>query len=128
MSTAPTPSKRQQDMLHRIAGLPYVTLVSDSLRFVGELSTGERVRAGQLEEVFNAALIIEAMEGQGSAARGTLGDGIADKVHAELVAMAEKHFGVTIENALAIYLGMERTTYGTWEDRPRVKWPRPVAN
>ena len=86
------------------------------------------MKAREIEEIFNAGLVIEAMEGPGSAARQTVdGDG-ASKLHHEMLAASEKLFGVTIQDALPIYQSMDRYEYGRWEDRPRVKWPRPQVN
>ena len=128
----PQPSAYQQQALLRLVGLPYVCLVEDTRsasRFVCQLSNGEKVRAAQIEDIFNAGLIIEALEGAGAATRSTSATaGATDKLHGELLAHAERLFGVTLQDAFPVYLGMGRWDYTRWEDRPRVKWPRPVAN
>lgn len=128
----PQPSVQQQQALRRLVGLPYVCLVEDprsASRFICQLSNGEKVRAAQIEDIFNAGLIIEALEGVGAATRSTSATaGATDKLHGELLAHAERLFGMTLQDAFSWYLGMERSDYIRWEDRPRVKWPRPLAN
>jgi hypothetical protein len=114
-----------------LVGLPYVCLVEDARsgsRFVCQLRSGQKMRAREVEEIFNAGLLIEAMEGPGSAARQTVEADGASKLHAEMLAAAEKLFGITIQDAFPIYQAMDRYEYGRWEDRPRVKWPRPQVN
>lgn len=128
----PEPTALQQAICDRLVGLPYVCLVEDprsASRYVCQLSNGDKVKAGEIEQIFNAGLIIEALEGRGAATRSTAATGgMADKVHGELLAHAERLFGTTISDALPIYMAMERTSFGRLEDRPRVKWPRPQLN
>ncbi len=109
-------------------GLPCVTLHSPGAigqQVVAELQNGEEVLRGQIEEIWNAALVVRAIEGDQEFAPA---ESAAQKLHEELIAVAERLFGVTLSDALPIYLAMERTTYGRWEDRPRVQWPRPVVS
>lgn len=133
--SSPTPEQlasritpEQDARAQRLYGLPFVTIGPDKLRFICQLSNGEKVRAVELEEIFNGGLILEALEGEGAAGRTNLTGDDAQRLHAELLAQAEKAFGVTVRDALPIYLQMERTSYGRWDERPRVRWPRPVAN
>ena len=131
---SPVPSVEQEAALFRLVGLPYVCLVEDvrsASRFVCQLSNGEKVRAAQIEAIFNAGLVVEALEGEGAATRSTAlagAVGRTDRLHGELLAHAQRRFGVTFRDALPIYLAMDRTEYGRWEDRPRVKWPKPAVN
>lgn len=81
----------------------------------------------ELEGIFNAGLMVEAMEGPGSAVRQTMDSEGATRLHHELIAQAEKMFGVTIQDAMPIWLAMERSTYGNWNERPRVRFPRPAV-
>lgn len=82
----------------------------------------------ELEEIFNAGLVVEAMEGTGAAARRTLATEEETRAHHELIAQAERAFGITIEDAFPIWYAMERTEYAAWNERPRVKWARPQVN
>jgi len=71
---SPVPSVEQEAALFRLVGLPYVCLVEDvrsASRFVCQLSNGEKVRAAQIEAIFNAGLVVEALEGEGAATRST---------------------------------------------------------
>lgn len=127
----PHPSHQQKAICDRIVGLPFVCFVESvqaAQRFCCKLRSGETARIVELEEIFNAGLMVEAMEGSGAAARQTMDSEGATRLHHELIAQAEKMFGVTIQDALPIWLGMQRTTYGNWNERPRVKWPRPAVN
>jgi hypothetical protein len=127
----PEPSLQQQAAISRLVGLPFVCLVEDpraGSRFVCQLRSGQKVRAVELEEIFNAGLMVDAMEGKGAASRQTLGTEEETQLHHELLAQAERAFGVAIEDACTIWLTMERTEYARWDERPRVKWLRPRVN
>jgi hypothetical protein len=127
----PHPSPQQQAICERLVGLPfvcYVESVQAAQRFFCQLRSGEKARIVELEEIFNAGLVVEAMEGPGSAVRQTMDSEGATRLHHELIAQAEKMFGITIQDALPIWLAMDRTTYGNWNERPRVRWPRPLVN
>jgi hypothetical protein len=126
----PNPSPAQQVIRDRIVGLPfvcYVESVQAAQRYFCQVR-GQSIRVVELEEIFNAGLVVEAMEGCGAAARQAMGTEAETRIHHELLAQAEKMFGITIQDALPIWLAMERTTYGNWNERPRVKWPRPTVN
>lgn len=127
----PNSTQPQQAICDRLVGLPFLCINEDvraAQRFYCRLRSGERARVVELEEIFNAGLVIEAMEGPGAASRQTMASEQLTHLHHELIAQAEKMFGITIREALPIYLAMERTTYGNWDERPRVKWVRPVVN
>jgi len=127
----PEPSPRQQAIANSLVGLPFVGLVDSvkqAQRWICQLSNGVKVRAVELEEVFNAGLMIDAMEGPGAAARQALTGTGAAALHHELIRQAEKAYGVTIADALPTWLKMERSEYSSWNERPRVKWPRPTVN
>lgn len=114
-----------------LVGLPFVCLVEDprsGSRFVCQLRSGQKVRAVELEEIFNAGLVVEAMEGRGAAARRSLATEAETQAHHELLAQAERAFGISIQDALPLWLAMERHEYARWDERPRVKWPRPQVN
>ena len=125
----PTPNAHQQSAIDRFVGLPYVCIDSPGApphRVVGQLSNGTKVRAHQVEDLWNAALLIEAIEGSGAAKRA--GDDAAGRLHAELIALAERLFGATVTEALPVYMAMRKYSYGRWEERPRVAWPRVAVN
>jgi hypothetical protein len=127
----PNPSPQQQAVCNRIVGLPFVCFVESvqaAQRYYCRLRSGEQARIVELEEIFNAGLVVEAMEGEGAAARQAMDSEPATRLHHELIAQAEKMFGTTIQDALPVWLAMERTTYGNWNERPRVKWARPAVN
>jgi len=113
-------------------GLPYVCLAEDPKsvsRYVGQLRNGHKVTADQIEQIFNAGLMLEHIEGRGAATRQVGDPGMgANKLHAELLALSERLFGSSIEDALPIYLRMSRTEYARWDDRPRVKWAQEQVN
>jgi hypothetical protein len=121
-----------QARLYHLVGLPYVCLVEDpkaAERFVCQLRNGTRMSARGVEDIFNAALVIEFLEGSGSATRQTEDPTSgSSKLHAEMLAQAERLFGIAVREALPIYLAMDRYEYAAWADRPRVKWPRPQVN
>jgi hypothetical protein len=124
----PPPNAKQKAACDRLAGLPFVFIEKEGHKVIGELSNGEKVRAVELEEVFNAGLCIDAMEGPGAAARQTLVSAEATKLHHELIAKAEAFFGISIRDACPIWLAMEKTFYARWDERPKVRWPRPAVN
>ena len=124
----PQPSAAQKIVCDRLNGLPFVCLDVPLHKIMAVLSNGEKVRAVELEEIFNAGLVVEAMEGPGSAARQTMTNEAATRLHHELIARAEQAFGVTIQDALPVYLAMDRHSYARWDERPRVKWSRPTVN
>lgn len=129
--TPSSPTQSQQAICDRLTGLPFVCLNEDvrlAQRFHCILRSGQAVRVVELEEIFNAGLVVEAMEGPGSAARQAMASEPLTRLHRELIAQAEKMFGISIREALPIYLAMERTVYSNWNERPRVKWPRSVIN
>lgn len=124
----PKPDPIQQAICDRLVGLPFVTVHapnSPGHNVVAELANGMKVRRAEIEQIFNAALVILAIEGGQHFAPAQTA---AEKLHEELLATAERLYGTTLADALPIYMGMKRTTYGTWDDRPRVQWPRPVKN
>ena len=127
MTSEPNPI--QQAICDRLVGLPYITLYAPNApkhQIVAEMANGQqKVRLGLIEDVFNAALVILAIEGGQHFAPAQTA---AEKFHEELLATAERLYVTTLADALPIYLGMKRTTYGTWADRPRVQWPRPVVS
>lgn len=120
----PTPEQlRRSD---RLVGLPYVTISNPQApghRVVAELLDGSKLRAEVAEELWNRALVIDALEQPGA-----FQDHFATPAEIEILIHAEKLFGVDIMDALPIWLSMPRTTYGAWDHRPHVKWPRPVRN
>ena len=127
----PEPSAIEQAICDRLVGLPFVCINEDvrsAQRYYCRLRSGEQARIVELEEIFNAGLVVEAMEGPGAASRQTMASEQLTRLHHELVAQAEKMFGITIQDALPIYLAMDRTEYANWNERPRVKWPRPAVN
>lgn len=131
MSNIPEPTVAQQFAVERLVGLPFVCLVDSPAQaqcFCCQLSSGQKVRIVELEEIFNAGLVIDAMEGPGAAARQALTGTGAAKVHYELLNQAERKFGTTIDAALPVWLAMERTSYGNWDERPRVRWPKALVN
>lgn len=126
----PNPSPQQQAICDRIVGLPFVCYVQDvraAQRHFCQVR-GQAIRIVELEEIFNAGLVVEVMEGPGAAARQVMDTEQTTRLHHELIAQAEKMFGATIQDALPVWLAMERTTYGNWNERPRVRWTRPVVN
>ena len=127
----PEASPAAKALANRLVGLPFVCLVDSPQAaqcFCCQLTNGQKVRIVELEEIFNAGLVIDAMEGPGTAARQTLSGGGASELHHELLRQAERKFGITIADALPLYLEMDRTEYARWDERPRVKWPRPTVN
>jgi hypothetical protein len=115
-----------------LVGLPFVCLVEDprsAARVVCQMRNGTKLTAAQIEETFNAGLVIEAIEGAGAATRQTEDPTSGgSKIHAEILSHAERLFGISIREALPLYLQMQRYEYVSWADRPRVKWPRPQVN
>ena len=105
----------------RLVGLPFVCISNaPGHRVVGELENGSTVRADYCEEVFNAGLCIDAIDGSGAYSR------MADSVQLQVLALAEREYGDTLLSALPKWLSMEKTNYERWENRPRKVWPRVV--
>lgn len=119
-----TPAQLKRSDL--LAGLPFVTIADplhDRGRIVGQLLNGKRLRADDVEHVWNQALVIDALEEPGA-----WQDHWGTPEQIEILIHAEKLYGCDIVDALPVYLRMPKTTYGSWEHRPRVKWPRPISN
>ena len=129
MGSIPNPTFQQQQRLNLLNGLPFIAmeLPPESVhRVVGQLLDGSKIRAEDIERVWNEALIWDCIEGPGAWCnmRATSG-GVRD---VEILVHAEKFFGVEIYDAVSIYLQMEKSTYGLWDKRPRALWPRPRVN
>ena len=126
---APTgPTREQQKILKSLVGLPYVTLSEHPYfahKVVGELSNETKVRAEYVEEIWNTALMFDAMDGPGAFRRT-----VATKKQLEVLAMAERLYGCSITEALPRWLSMPKvadlagTGYQNWAARPRVLWPK----
>jgi hypothetical protein len=115
-----------QAKIKRLHGLPYICIEEplDSVnKVVGQLLDGSKIRAAEIEDVWNRALIVDALE-QPGAWQGSM----ATPHELEVLIHAERLFGVDIVDALPIYLAMPRSSYAAWEQRPRVKWPKVRAN
>lgn len=82
----------------------------------GEFPDGSKFRLAEVEDIWNGALCIDAIDGSGAFRKTS--------PPAELVVLAEaeRRYGCTIEQALPIWLAMPRTAYDRWDDRPRVAW------
>lgn len=121
----PNPTHQQQQRADILNGLPYIALSlhpESVQRVVGKLLDGSEIRAGELERVWNEALIIDFMEGRAGAWLDMKAATCPRDI--EIMLHAEKLFGVDILLALPTYLRMERTNYALWEHRPRALWPR----
>ena len=126
--TPSEPTFRQKKILDSLVGLPFVCLSTNQAhgrRIVAALRNGTQVRAEYAEEVFNAALMFDAMDGTGAYRRT-----VANQAQLEVLAVAERLYGCTVEVALVKWLAMPRvsdlvgTGYQNWGDRPRVVWPK----
>jgi hypothetical protein len=115
-------------MLERLNGLPFVCLKED-LRSVtevlGTLLDGSKFRAADVERVWNEALIFDAIEEPGAWLNLKAESAPRD---VEIMVHAERLFGCEIVRALPIFLGMPKTAYAAFEQRPRVRWPRNTVN
>ena len=85
-------------------------------RVAGDLTDGTKFRYAEVEEVFNAALCMDAIDGPG-AFRASQPPGMII-----VLARAEALYGLTVEQALPKWLNMPRTAYNAWSERPRVAW------
>ena len=122
----PTPTPEQQKKLESLCGLPFVCLSlnpNHQLRVVGNFVDGSPVRINYVENLWNGALIFDAMESSGAWRRT-----IATGPELQVLAIAERLFGVTLEQALPIFLLLEKTEGVNFDNRPRKIWPRPVVN
>jgi hypothetical protein len=122
------PTLEQQKILETLVGLPFVALSEHPAfghKVVGELSNGSKIRAEYVEELFNAALLFDAIDGSGAYRRTG-----ADETQLEVLAIAERLYGSTLELALPKWLAMPKVTdlagtgYQNWGARPRVLWPK----
>lgn len=121
----PTPTPAQQKILSKLVGLPFVVLNLDPSydhKVVGEMLDGTKVRAEYVHEVWNGALCWDAIEGAGCWRRS------ADSAQLQVLAIAERLFGVRLEAALPVWLQMPRSQYFDWMARPRAVWLRPAVN
>lgn len=118
---APTPE--QQKRLEKLVGLPFVILkgMPDHV-ILGELLDGTKVRVDYVHELWNGALCWDAIEGTGAWRRSASG------VQLQVMAIAERMFGVTLENALPVWLKMPRSEDWNWMNRTRVSWPKVRVN
>lgn len=122
----PTLTPEQLRRADRLNGLPYVTIADpflDRHRVIGKTLAGQSIRAEQCEEIWNQALLVDALEEPGA-----WQDHFATPEQIEILIHAERLFGCDIMDALPIYLNMPKASYGTWDQRPRVKWPRHPVN
>jgi len=119
----PAPTPEQQKRLEKLVGLPFVVLANlpDHL-IVGELLDGTKVRVEYVHELFNGALCWDAVDGSGSWRRAASG------VQLQVMALAERLFGVALENALPIWLKMPKAQDWDWMNRTRVFWPKVRVN
>ena len=109
-------------MAEKITGLPFVCISLHPAwghKVVGELLNGSKVRAEYCEELFNAALTVDAIDGPG-AWRRDFGPDKPEQL--EVMAIAERLYGCSLADALPRWLNMPRSEYFKWENRPRVLW------
>ena len=114
------PTPEQQRIISKLVGLPFMVLNANSSydhKVVGQLLGGEKIRAEYVHEVWNGALCWDAIEGSGAWRRA------ASAPQLQVLAIGERLFGCTIENALPVWLSMPRMVYADWMNRPRVVWP-----
>lgn len=109
----------RQKHVDSLVGLPFAALHENSRtreRVCGEFPDGSKFRVGEMEDVWNAALCIDAIDGAGAFRK------MAPRAELTVLAAAERRYGCTIEQALPKWLAMPRTAYDRWDDRPRVAW------
>ena len=116
--TSPRFDPRQR-FVDSMNGLPFAALeerVLSRSQVVGHLPDGSVLRISNVEDIWNAALCIDAIDGSGAYKR------LAVPFSLFVLAEAERRYGCTLEQALPIWLAMPKTDYDRWEDRPRVAW------
>ena len=110
----------RQKIVDSLVGLPFAALGFARTGFrdvvVGEVPDGSKFRIGDVEDVWNMALLIDSFDGPGAFRKGCAPGALV------VLAEAERRYGCTIEQGLPRWLAMPRTTYDRWEDRPRVAW------
>jgi hypothetical protein len=117
---ASAPTAEQQRILESLVGLPFVVCTRHPAwknKVVGEMSNGTKVRAEFVQELFNAALVVDAIDGPGAYRRN-----MASPEQLEVLAMAERLYGCNLSVALTRWLAMERLEYFDWANRPEVAW------
>lgn len=120
------PTTEQQKVLSSLVGLPFVVCSLHPAwkhKVVGELSNGTKVRAEYAQEVFNAGLVVDAIDGPGAWRRN-----MATPEQLEVMAIAERLYGCNLSVALTRWLSMERLEYFDWANRPEVVWSGALAH
>jgi hypothetical protein len=115
----PLKADPRQPIVDRMVGLPFVALQESPLcrmQVAGQYPDGSKFRIGAVEDIWNAALCVDAMDQPGGFRR------IAPPADLVVLAEAERRYGCTLEKALPIWLNMPKTEYDRWDDRPRVAW------
>ena len=104
-----------------LIGVPYIVLSLNDAhehRVIAELQDGTKIRAFEVEKVFNDALLIDSIEGPG-AYRRQFG-----KPENAILTQAEHSFGVDLLTAVPMWQTMQRTNLELpWERRQRALWP-----
>lgn len=116
MTSQVDPRQRHVDSL---VGLPFAALhwnAHTREQVAGQFPDGSKFRFGNVEDVWNAALCIDSIDGPGAFRK------MAPPAELVVLAEAERRYGCTIEQALPKWLTMPKTDYDRWEDRPRVTW------